>query len=387
MTTLTAPTDHHRRRAYGLTRRRRSTRSASSSTPSATASVADRGQADVDYMRRVIKVQRALAVSGRASLFLGLPAAVLAGYGAGALGIAKILDNMEIGHNVMHGQYDWTRDPALSSQTFDWDTVCPGDQWRHSHNYLHHTFTNVVGKDRDIGYGVLRMSEGKPWSRCDLLNPIKATGCSPALRPRRDAPRRRGRADHGRRSKTWAQQWPVAARRAEEVGQARRQGLRAVAAAHRSAVPSHAGRQRRGQPDAQRVVVLDHLLRALPRGHPRVHHRRVRERVDGATGTSARCSARRTSAAAGCSTSCRGNLSHQIEHHLFPDLPANRYAEIAPEVEALCERYGLPYNSRRLSRQFGSVVAKIVRLALPDRRRGESVAAAGPTVSPLPLAA
>ena len=24
-----------------------------------------------------------------------------------------------------------------------------------------------------------------------------------------------------------------------------------------------------------------------------------------------------------------GNLSHQIEHHLYPDLPSNRYAEIA----------------------------------------------------------
>ena len=122
--------------------------------------VASRGQADVDYMRRVIKVQRALGASGRVSLFLvavpGLgPVAWI--YGAGALGLSKILDNMEIGHNVMHGQYDWTRDEVLSSLNFDWDTVCPADQWKHSHNYLHHTFTNVVGKDRDIGYGILRM--------------------------------------------------------------------------------------------------------------------------------------------------------------------------------------------------------------------------------------
>src|SRR5690348_4044343 len=57
--------------------------------------IAQRGQGDVDYMRRVIRVQRALAVSGRASLYLvavpGVgPVAWL--YGAGALGIAKILD-------------------------------------------------------------------------------------------------------------------------------------------------------------------------------------------------------------------------------------------------------------------------------------------------------
>ena len=64
-----------------------------------------------------------------------------------------------------------------------------------------------------------------------------------------------------------------------------------------------------------------------------------------------------------------GNLSHQIEHHPYPDLPAHRYKAIAPEVQAaLCERFGLPYNTGRLSKQFGSVVAKIVRLALPGRK-------------------
>jgi fatty acid desaturase len=62
-----------------------------------------------------------------------------------------------------------------------------------------------------------------------------------------------------------------------------------------------------------------------------------------------------------------GNLSHQIEHHLFPDIPAHRYAEIAVEVREICERYGLPYNTGSLHKQFGSVVKKIVRLALPRR--------------------
>jgi linoleoyl-CoA desaturase len=60
-----------------------------------------------------------------------------------------------------------------------------------------------------------------------------------------------------------------------------------------------------------------------------------------------------------------GNLSFQIEHHLFPDLPSNRYAEIAPRVRAICERYGLPYSSGPLGRQYLSVIKKIVRLAFP----------------------
>jgi linoleoyl-CoA desaturase len=64
-----------------------------------------------------------------------------------------------------------------------------------------------------------------------------------------------------------------------------------------------------------------------------------------------------------------GNLGHQIEHHIFPDVPSRRYAQIAPEVRAVCAKYGLPYNTGRLSRQLGSTWAKIFRLALPNAER------------------
>jgi len=61
-----------------------------------------------------------------------------------------------------------------------------------------------------------------------------------------------------------------------------------------------------------------------------------------------------------------GNLSHQIEHHLFPDLPSNRYGEIAPKVEALFEKYDLNYCSRPLVPQVYSAWHKVVRLSLPN---------------------
>ena len=35
--------------------------------------------------------------------------------GTTGLALAKILDNMEIGHNVLHGQWDWMRDPKIHS--------------------------------------------------------------------------------------------------------------------------------------------------------------------------------------------------------------------------------------------------------------------------------
>ena len=136
--------------------------------------IADLGERDATYIRRMIKAQRTLEIGGRALLFGGIiPPFWLAG--TAMLGLSKIIDNMEIGHNVMHGQYDWTNDPALSSQAFEWDTACPADQWRHSHNYLHHTYTNIVDMDRDIGYGILRMSEDQEWRPYYLGNPLYAT--------------------------------------------------------------------------------------------------------------------------------------------------------------------------------------------------------------------
>ena len=328
--------------------------------------IGERGQADVDYMRRVITVQRGLAASGRASLFLTAVPVLGPGfwlYGAGALGVAKILDNMEIGHNVMHGQYDWTRDPALASTTFDWDTVCPADQWRHSHNYLHHTFTNVVGKDRDLGYGVLRMSEGKPWKAWDLANPLKATALMLAF-------------DHGvmlhdvetenlvSGKKRFAEQWPIL-----------RDGLRKSAELDGkdyvlwplltgplflSTLAANATANLLRNVWAFSIIFCGHF--------PEGTHEFALEETEGES--KGHWYFRQLLGSANIAGSklfhvLSGNLSHQIEHHLFPDLPANRYQEIASEVQEICERYGLPYNSRRFSAQLGSTWRKIWSLALP----------------------
>src|SRR6476659_5395101 len=137
--------------------------------------IADLGERDTTYIRRIIKAQRALEVGGRALLFGGIvPPFWLAG--TAMLGLSKILENMEIGHNVMHGQYDWTRDPTLDSHRYEWDIVCTGDDWRHSHNFEHHTFTNILGKDRDIGYAWLRVCPEQAWRPAHLAQPLVALG-------------------------------------------------------------------------------------------------------------------------------------------------------------------------------------------------------------------
>jgi fatty acid desaturase len=320
------------------------------------------GQADVDYIRKMIKVQRGLEIGGRGLLFAGfLPPAWLAG--TAMLGISKILDNMEIGHNVMHGQYDWTRDPNLQAKSFDWDTAAPGDQWRHSHNYLHHTFTNIQGKDRDIGYGVLRMSEDQPWNPVFLANPIFAT----LLMLNFDL----GVMLHDVEfdqvmagKKSWATQWPVLRDGLRKTGKLLAKDYviwpALTGPLFLSTLAANFVANTMRNVWAFTIIFCGHF----PAG---VHEFTIDECEGESKG---HWYFRQMLGSANITGGklfhiLSGNLSHQIEHHLFPDVPARRYKEMAPRVQEVCERYGLPYNTGSLSTQFGSVVRKIVRLAAP----------------------
>lgn len=337
------------------------------------------GAEDADYIRRVIKAQRALEVGGRALLFLP-PAWLL---GTTMLGLSKILDNMEIGHNIMHGQYDWMRDPTISGRSFEWDTACPADQWRHSHNYMHHTHTNIVGMDRDIGYGILRMSEDQRWVPYFLGNPLYAFllmvlfQYGVALHELETERIRSGEIELADKREVLRAIWR----------KTRRQTLKDYVA-----FPLLAG------PFAP-FVFAGNLSANLMRnvwsymiifcGHfpDGTQEFTVEETKDESRGQwylrQALGSANLTGGKLFHLLS--GNLSHQIEHHLFPDMPARRYAEIAPEVQEICERYGIPYNRGPLLRQFGTVVRKIVRLTFPDSVLRKT--AADRQADPVPAAA
>src|ERR1700761_9761959 len=129
------------------------------------------GERDRRYIEAMIEMQRRLAVIGRVGLLLPR-FRPLALSGAVALAAAKILENMEIGHNVMHGQWDWMNDPRIHSSTWDWDTASTAEAWKHSHNYVHHTFTNIRGKDRDLGYEIMRIDPHQKWTPVSLFQPI-----------------------------------------------------------------------------------------------------------------------------------------------------------------------------------------------------------------------
>lgn len=336
-----------------------------------------RGARDRRYLLRLITIQRGLALGGRLVVFASLALlpqwqhafaswpGFLAAISVGTLmlGLAKILENMEIGHNVLHAQWDWMRDPDVQSATWEWDSVCPADQWRHSHNVMHHTWTNVLGKDRDVGYGMLRVTEAQRWHPLYLLQPFSALLMAVLFEwfiALHDLELNRVLA--GKRSL------------AELRGPLRGIGRKAGRQALKDYVlwPALAG------PFFLYVLAANAVANVIRNvwafviifcGHfpAGVHYFRADE-VENET--RARWYVRQLLGSCNIEGGSlfhvmSGNLSHQIEHHLFPDMPSNRYPEVAPRVRALCARYHLPYNTSSLARQFGSTMSTIVRLAFP----------------------
>ncbi|MFD3509807.1 fatty acid desaturase family protein [Nocardia sp. NPDC058666] len=326
--------------------------------------VDDLGERDRDYIYNIIKTQRGFEIAGRGLMYLGfLPPFWLAG--VAALGVSKILDNMEIGHNVMHGQYDWMRERGINSREFDWDTVCPADQWKHSHNYMHHTYTNIHDMDRDIGYGILRMDEGQKWHPYYLGNPLYAFLLMTFFEwgvMLHDL-----EADNiikGKRK--WSDLKPLLKGQGKKAGkQVFKDYVMFPALTGPLFVSTLAGNV------AANLVRNVWTYSIIFCGHfPSGVQTFSKEETE--VETRGEWYVRQMLGSANIKGSrlfhiMSGNLSHQIEHHLFPDIPANRYPEIAPEVKALADKYGLPYNTGRFSKQIGSVWAKIFLLSVPDR--------------------
>jgi linoleoyl-CoA desaturase len=372
----------------------------------------DLGDRDARYIRGIIALQRRLALMGRAELFASRskPAWWL---GMATLSTAKILENMEIGHNVMHGQWDWMNDPVINSQVWDWDTASTKEAWKHSHNYIHHTYTNILGKDRDLGYEIMRIDPHQRWNPVYLLQPIYnvllmlAFEWGVAVHDLDFTAIRAGEKDmkqvrkelKGIAGKARLQiqkdyvAWPLLS---AAIATGVRAGVEAIAKRRRSRarrgldavrdrlpLPGRSPQARSSVANAFRETYLA-TLRAdawanvvrnvwsnaiifcghFPDQTYVFTEDEVRDEQPGGRYV------RQLIGAANVSGSplfhvMTGNLGYQVEHHLYPDMPSSRYGEIAPRVREICKRYGLPYNTGPFSKQWGGVQRTILRLAFP----------------------
>jgi fatty acid desaturase len=353
---------------------------------------ADLGERDSRYIRSTIRLHRQLVLAARA-LLLGSSRRPLWLAGTAALSLAKVLENMEIGHNVMHGQWDWMNDPDINSQSWDWDTASPAESWRHSHNYEHHTFTNIRGLDRDLGYEIMRIDPHQPWRPVYLGQPLYNLLLMGFFEW--------GVALHdlnweaiGTGEKTKAQ----VLSELKGVGvKARKQvikdyiafpALSAAASALASAASERSRSRSSGRPGSRaarrafKATLTANFTANIVRnvwahsiifcGHfPDQTY--TFSKAEAAEESRGQWYVRQLTGSANIDGSplfhfLAGNLSFQVEHHLYPDMPSSRYAEIAPRVRDVCHRYGLPYNTGPLGKQLGTVHRTILRLAFPGGR-------------------
>jgi NADPH-dependent stearoyl-CoA 9-desaturase len=323
-----------------------------------------RGERDARYIRRAIQLQRGLAVGGRAALFASHNrVARLAGIAM--LATAKIIENMELGHNIIHGQWDWMNDPEIHSTEWEWDTTSPSVHWKKSHNFIHHKYTNVVGLDDDIGYGIMRLTRDQRWERWMIFNPVINLTLGTLFEW--------GVAAHGLETTKFRKGEKS---KAEVLKDLRIIGKKVGKQVGKDYIvfPALAGKNWKSTLKANAIANLIRNYWAymvifcghFPDGAEKFTKQEFEDETPGEWYLRQMLGSANFHAGP-LMAFMSGNLCYQIEHHLFPDLPSNRYAEISRRIRELCDKYDLPYTTGSLGRQYMQSFWTIMKLALPNK--------------------
>ncbi len=327
-----------------------------------------RGERDARYIRRTIAAQRALEVAGRLML-AGSSKRFAWWAGTVSLGLAKIIENMEIGHNVMHGQWNWMNDPEIHSSTWEWDMSGASKHWRFTHNFQHHKYTNIVGMDDDVGYTILRVTRDQPWEGYNignlLFNIILALGFEwgIGLQPIELSKILKAGPD---RDITLEQVREFSAKAGRQVVKdyVAFPALTSLspAATFKSTLKANVVANVIRNVWANAVIFCGHF----PDGAEKF------TTTDMIGETRGQWYLRQMLGSANFDAGpalrfMSGNLCHQIEHHLYPDLPSNRLHEISVRVRQVCDKYDLPYTTGSFLMQYGKAWRTIAKLSLPDR--------------------
>lgn len=331
----------------------------------------DLGERDARYIRRTIAAQRALEIAGRLLLAFGSKR-VAWWAGTGTLALAKIIENMEISHNVLHGQWDWMNDPEIHSSTWEWDMVGASKHWRITHNVAHHKYTNILGMDDDVGYGVLRVTRDEAWKPRNVLNiPINtvlALGFEWGIA-----------LQHLELRKVWKPETRAATivRLHELSTKAARQLAKDYAVYPALTALSPWNRGKAGFRSTLTANLTANVIRNLwanavifcghfPDGAEKFTTTDMVGEGQGQWYLRQMLGSANIDAGPVLAF-LTGNLSHQIEHHLYPDLPSRRLPEISVRVRQVCEKYDLPYTTGPLPVQYAKTWRTIAKLSLPDR--------------------
>ncbi|WP_019930978.1 fatty acid desaturase [Nocardia sp. BMG111209] len=322
------------------------------------------GERDARYIRRTIRAQRMLETAGRATLFAGRKRWAWVA-GTAMLSVAKIIENMELGHNISHGQWDWMNDPEIHSTTWEWDMTGTSGQWKRAHNYSHHTYTNIVGMDDDVGFGILRMTRDEQWKPINLAQPAANLVLAALFEW--------GIALHDLKIEKQQAEVP----RSNLLSEPNKQFLRKAGRQVAKDFVIHPALTGPAWKQTLKANLTANLIRNLwayavifcghfPDGAEKFTEEQFADESHGEWYLRQMLGSANFRAGAPMAF-MSGNLCYQIEHHLFPDLPSNRYAEVSVRVRELCDKYDLPYTTGSLGKQYLLAFRTIHKLALPDR--------------------
>jgi fatty acid desaturase len=307
------------------------------------------GAEDIDHLLRVERFSRCMEVVGRLLIHVSLePVSFL--LGVGALWLHKQLQAIEVGHSALHGAYDGLAVPLrFRSERFAWDVPIDEASWRASHNIRHHAYTNIGGRDPDIDFGPVRLTEHTPFRIHHLWQvPLSLLVLFPnfslLMTGHAAGPPERWRM--GRKLVLYYAKnyglfpllagplfWKVL------LGNWMAETLRDLWSAA-TIYCGHIGPDTKSWPEG---------TKAASRGAWYAMQVEATNNFQVRWPLSLLC----------------GGLDHQIEHHLFPKLPPNRLREIAPRVRAICEAHGVPYRTETWGRTLYRAFLHLARLSAP----------------------
>jgi linoleoyl-CoA desaturase len=240
--------------------------------------------------------------------------------------------------------------------------------WRITHNVSHHKYTNILGMDDDVGYGVLRVTRDEAWKPRNTLNlfinGLLAVGFEWGIALQHLELRQVRNPET--RAATLVRLRELSTKAARQITKdyLAYPALTALSpvAGFASTVKANLAANVIRNIWANAVIFCGHF----PDGAEKF------TTTDMAGEQQGQWYLRQMLGSANIDAGpvlgfMTGNLAYQIEHHLYPDLPSRRLAEISVRVRALCEKYDLPYTSGPMPVQYAKTWRTIAKLSLPDR--------------------
>lgn len=331
------------------------------------------GPDDLARVRKLDRLSRTLEAIGRVLIHLSFEPLAFS-VGVVALWLHKQLQATEIGHTALHGAYDALAGAGrFHSTRFRWDLPIDEESWRAGHNIRHHQYTNIAGRDPDIHFGHVRLTEHTPWSRRNrgqlaltllLLFPNFGLFMGGHFSGLIDVYFGNGRGGFDF----------IGARNKKTIVEAHKKALRKYIpyyAYNYVLFPSLAG------PFWWKVLLGNWLAETMrdvysaatiycghvgdetatyPEG-TRAHGR--------GSWYAMQVEATNNFEVPHLLSILCGGLDRQIEHHLFPRLPPERLRQVAPAVRDTCAKFGVRYRSASWRRTLARALRRVDALAAP----------------------